>query len=704
MQGSKLESSTEEDLKPTMGLTYQFGNFQAFTHSKILTKNGVEVTIEPKVFDVLVYMCENAGHYVLLQELHDNVWQDRVVSDAAVRRSISKLRALLSEQDNQQYIKSQHKRGYKLNYEVMTSHGDYGDQVAAEETKYTASQTSPSKLIKRNVRKLTILVFVAVFAITLYLVSMLLKTDSSTINLLDFPGEKIHVAVSSDGNNLAFAGRVFDFQGYQLYVADTDTQKVRQITEEANNIVRASFSQDASSVFAVDMELGDSRLIKVALENSSQNTVEVLVDGFYMISDLDVADSQEGLYFAGVADKDRGSEVFFFSFESGETRKVTDSRTPDQHDYRVAVSPDSSLLAVATTQAQDFEQKITIYNTHNQSIKKRLLHSSPIFELVLDDMNNLFILDSSGLMQVQLDTGRRNIDSKTDLKGVIGIDRSRDGNFVALKEEKKDIIYIEISLPNYDSDSQKLIEKGDENIEQLAFANQQNSLLAIKKNPNGQQLVLRGNSNGQDKVLLETKMKIKIVDVSANGEHVLMFIDGLLAVFNLDSKSIDYISKGDEQLFIDGAFSINQTYIYYGSKVNNQWVTHRYSINDKNSEMLITGYKSLRELDSGYLLLDESDKLFLSTDKNDFSNIQPVEGISVEPPWHTNTEYVYWNNFDGKNIVFFAYHVPTQSVRSLQFSNSHIEHKFDVNHEGTKALLIRTSLPDTSIQQFKPSL
>lgn len=704
MQGSKLENPTEEDLKPTMGLTYQFGNFLAFTHSKILTKNGVEVTIEPKVFDVLVYMCENAGHYVLLQELHDNVWQDRVVSDAAVRRSISKLRALLSEQDNQQYIKSQHKRGYKLNYEVITSQGDYGDQAAIEQTNSTVSQTSPSTLVKRHMRKLTIFVLVAVLFVILFFVARPLKPDSSITNLLDFPGEKIHVAVSSDGEHLAFAGRVFDFQGYQLYVADTTTQQVTQITEEANNIVRASFSRDATSVFAVDMDLGNSRLIKIALENSSQNTIEVLVDGFYMISDLDVADDQGGVYFSGVAEENRGSEVFFFSFASGEIKKVTDSRTQEEHDYRVAVSPDSSLLAVATTQAQDNEQKITIYNTHNQSIKKRLLHTSPIFELVLDNMNNLFILDANGLMQVQLDTGRRNIDSETDLKGVIGIDRNSEGNFIALKEEKKDIIYIEIALPNYDSDTQKLIEKGDENIEQLAFANQLNSLLAIKNISNGQQLVIRSHDNQPDKVLLETKMKIKIVDVSANGDHILMFIDGLLAIFDRGSKDIDYISRGDEQLFIDGAFSVDQAYIYYGTRVNNQWVTNRYSIQDKNSEVMITGYKSLRELDSGFLLLNESDNLFLTTDKNSFSNIQPMEGISIEPPWHANTEYVYWNNFDGKNIVFFAYHVPSRSVRSLQFSNSHIEHKFDVNHEGTRALLIRTSLPDTSIQQFKPSL
>jgi DNA-binding winged helix-turn-helix (wHTH) protein len=50
---------------------------------------------------------------VPLVEPHENVWAGRVVTDTAVRRTISKLRALLGDTDPETplYIKSQMKRG-----------------------------------------------------------------------------------------------------------------------------------------------------------------------------------------------------------------------------------------------------------------------------------------------------------------------------------------------------------------------------------------------------------------------------------------------------------------------------------------------------------------------------------------------------------------------------------------------------------------
>ncbi len=65
--------------------------------------------------DVLDYLLLNTERYVPLQELHDEVWVGRIVTDTAVRRVVSRLRALIEADPSQpEIIKSLPKRGYRL--------------------------------------------------------------------------------------------------------------------------------------------------------------------------------------------------------------------------------------------------------------------------------------------------------------------------------------------------------------------------------------------------------------------------------------------------------------------------------------------------------------------------------------------------------------------------------------------------------------
>ena len=79
----------------------------------LLLKQQQEVAIEPKAFALQLYLYQQRERYVSLEELHQQVWADRVVSDSAVRSCIKKLRTVLDDHDVSQprYIKSVSKRG-----------------------------------------------------------------------------------------------------------------------------------------------------------------------------------------------------------------------------------------------------------------------------------------------------------------------------------------------------------------------------------------------------------------------------------------------------------------------------------------------------------------------------------------------------------------------------------------------------------------
>ncbi|RXJ73479.1 hypothetical protein CS022_09550 [Veronia nyctiphanis] len=94
----------------------ELGDFVVCEKDRTLNdKSGDEVSIEDKSLAVLLYLIANKDKFVTLEELHENVWSGRVVSDSAVRQSIAKLRKVLGDDsESPQYIKSVPRKGYRL--------------------------------------------------------------------------------------------------------------------------------------------------------------------------------------------------------------------------------------------------------------------------------------------------------------------------------------------------------------------------------------------------------------------------------------------------------------------------------------------------------------------------------------------------------------------------------------------------------------
>ncbi|WP_157599899.1 winged helix-turn-helix domain-containing protein [Shewanella denitrificans] len=98
-----------------MNSKFIIGRYIYCTQERFLYLDGEPINIEPKMADVLDYLLLNTERYVPLQELHDEVWAGRIVTDTAVRRVVSRLRSLIEvDPSKPEIIKSLPKRGYRL--------------------------------------------------------------------------------------------------------------------------------------------------------------------------------------------------------------------------------------------------------------------------------------------------------------------------------------------------------------------------------------------------------------------------------------------------------------------------------------------------------------------------------------------------------------------------------------------------------------
>lgn len=103
---------------------YRFGNVEVEPAAHRITRDGVELGIEPKAFAVLVALLERHGKMLERDALLDRVWGHRHVTPGVLNRVVAQLRkALGDDAEHPRYIQTLHSLGYRFIGEV--------EQVAA---------------------------------------------------------------------------------------------------------------------------------------------------------------------------------------------------------------------------------------------------------------------------------------------------------------------------------------------------------------------------------------------------------------------------------------------------------------------------------------------------------------------------------------------------------------------------------------------
>ena len=86
-----------------------------------LRRGGQAVPVEPQVFDLLRLLIENRDRIVTKDELFEQVWEGRIVSDATLNSRINAARKAIGDSQSSQWaIKTCHRRGYRFAAEVDT--------------------------------------------------------------------------------------------------------------------------------------------------------------------------------------------------------------------------------------------------------------------------------------------------------------------------------------------------------------------------------------------------------------------------------------------------------------------------------------------------------------------------------------------------------------------------------------------------------
>lgn len=92
-----------------------FGDFELDTELYELRRAGEVQPLEPQVFDVLAYLIAHRDHVVGKDDLLENIWPGRIVSDSALTSRLKTARQAIGDTGRaQKLIKTVHGRGYRF--------------------------------------------------------------------------------------------------------------------------------------------------------------------------------------------------------------------------------------------------------------------------------------------------------------------------------------------------------------------------------------------------------------------------------------------------------------------------------------------------------------------------------------------------------------------------------------------------------------
>ena len=113
---------------------YEFDDFRIDADSRLLTKDGEQISLTPKVFDTLLYLVENSGKVIEKDELMREIWTDTIVEENNLSQNISILRRILGEKRGEhRFIATIPGHGFKFVATVKQLPIDSADSLNAEE-------------------------------------------------------------------------------------------------------------------------------------------------------------------------------------------------------------------------------------------------------------------------------------------------------------------------------------------------------------------------------------------------------------------------------------------------------------------------------------------------------------------------------------------------------------------------------------------
>lgn len=143
-------------------MLYKFDSFELDAEKYELRRHGVAQHVEPQTFDFLHFLIQNSERVVTREEIIDQVWQGRIVSETTISSCVKSTRKILGDDgEHQKYIKTTRGRGFQFIKNVTVFNGQS-----------TSKNENNTSIISSQIKKYTVIYIV--IAVLIFVIGLLL--------------------------------------------------------------------------------------------------------------------------------------------------------------------------------------------------------------------------------------------------------------------------------------------------------------------------------------------------------------------------------------------------------------------------------------------------------------------------------------------------------------------------------------------------
>jgi DNA-binding winged helix-turn-helix (wHTH) protein len=107
---------------------YRFSEFILSPRRRVLIRNGRELPLIPRYFDLLVFLVERRSEAVHRREIFERIWNDVIVSDSALSQAIRTIRRVLEDDSREpRFVRTVSRHGYRFVFADVVEEDDEGD-------------------------------------------------------------------------------------------------------------------------------------------------------------------------------------------------------------------------------------------------------------------------------------------------------------------------------------------------------------------------------------------------------------------------------------------------------------------------------------------------------------------------------------------------------------------------------------------------
>ena len=135
---------------------YRFGDFVLSPRRRLLIRDGRELPLIPRYFDLLTFLIERRHEAVHRRDIFDRVWSDVIVSDSALSQAIRTIRRALADDSREpRFIRTVSRHGYRFVYADIVEEDDDAAWPAAHPAATITGGEMPVDAVEPLLARLT---------------------------------------------------------------------------------------------------------------------------------------------------------------------------------------------------------------------------------------------------------------------------------------------------------------------------------------------------------------------------------------------------------------------------------------------------------------------------------------------------------------------------------------------------------------------